>query len=198
MITFGWNGRSQSPECATEWNGRYRDDIRRFVKGDPGMIGAVAARLAGSADIYQASGHLPINSVNFITCELQRQAQRRQRRGQPRRRQRKLELELRLRRPNRRSNHRGVVRTANQEFRRHSHDVARSADVRSRRRGSPHPKRQQHNAYCQDNEISWFDWRLTQKNRSLLRFWQLLIAARRDFHFLPCRTSRPFLRGGDE
>ena len=59
-------------------------------------------------------------------------------------------------------------------------------------------QKRNNNAYCQDNEISWFDWRLTEKNRSLLRFWQLLIAARRDFHFLPCRTSRPFLRGGDE
>ena len=38
-----------------EWNGRYRDDIRRFVKGDPGMLGAVASRLAGSPDLYQLS-----------------------------------------------------------------------------------------------------------------------------------------------
>jgi glycogen operon protein len=37
------------------------------------------------------------------------------------------------------------------------------------------------NAYCQDNEISWFDWRLTERNRSLLRFWRLLIAARQKF-----------------
>ena len=51
-----------------EWNGRYRDDIRRFVKGDPGLVGAVASRIAGSADIYEADGELPINSVNFITC----------------------------------------------------------------------------------------------------------------------------------
>ena len=51
-----------------EWNGRYRDDMRRFVKGDPGLVGAVASRIAGSADIYHSSGHLPINSINFITC----------------------------------------------------------------------------------------------------------------------------------
>jgi isoamylase len=49
-----------------EWNGRYRDDIRRFVKGDPGLTGAVAARLGGSADIYQARGQTPGNSINFI------------------------------------------------------------------------------------------------------------------------------------
>ena len=47
-----------------EWNGRYRDDVRRFVKGDAGLVSEVASRIAGSADIYQSSGHLPINSVN--------------------------------------------------------------------------------------------------------------------------------------
>ena len=51
-----------------EWNGRFRDDVRRFVRGDPGLVGAVASRLGGSADIYQTSGHLPINSINFVTC----------------------------------------------------------------------------------------------------------------------------------
>src|SRR5262249_46174751 len=52
-------------------------------------------------------------------------------------------------------------------------------EVRRTQRGN-------NNAYCQDNEISWFDWRLTEKNRSLLRFWKLLIAARRYF-----RGGRP-------
>jgi isoamylase len=51
-----------------EWNGRYRDDIRRFVRGDGGLIGAVAERVAGSADLYEQRGHLPINSVNFLTA----------------------------------------------------------------------------------------------------------------------------------
>jgi glycogen operon protein len=50
------------------WNGHYRDDMRRFVGGDPGMVGKVASRIAGSADIYQTAGHMPINSINFITC----------------------------------------------------------------------------------------------------------------------------------
>ncbi len=50
-----------------EWNGRYRDDVRRFVKGDPGLIRAIASRLGGSADIYQHRGQTPENSINFIT-----------------------------------------------------------------------------------------------------------------------------------
>ena len=50
-----------------EWNGRYRDDVRRFVKGDPGLTGAIASRLGGSADIYEARGQTPDNSINFVT-----------------------------------------------------------------------------------------------------------------------------------
>jgi glycogen operon protein len=49
-----------------EWNGQYRDDIRRFVKGDPGMTARIASRLGGSADIYQ-DGQTPENSINFVT-----------------------------------------------------------------------------------------------------------------------------------
>ena len=52
----------------SEWNARFRDDIRRFVKGEPKMVGQVASRLAGSADLYVGGGGLPVNSINFVTC----------------------------------------------------------------------------------------------------------------------------------
>src|SRR5207244_754930 len=52
----------------SEWNGRYRDDIRRFWKGEPGMAGALATRICGSSDLYHASGRKPTHSINFITC----------------------------------------------------------------------------------------------------------------------------------
>ena len=51
-----------------EWNGRYRDVVRRFVRGDPGLAGEVATRIAGSADLYADDGRMPGNSINFITC----------------------------------------------------------------------------------------------------------------------------------
>src|SRR5437588_843658 len=51
-----------------EWNGRFRDDVRRFVRGDAGIVGQVANRISGSADLYEASGHLPLTSINFVTC----------------------------------------------------------------------------------------------------------------------------------
>ncbi len=51
-----------------EWNGKYRDELRRFVKGDPGMVPYLATRLAGSSDLYRGSGRAPWHSVNFVTC----------------------------------------------------------------------------------------------------------------------------------
>lgn len=51
-----------------EWNGKYRDDIRRFIRGDKGIISNVASRIGGSADIYQHERHSPQNSINFICC----------------------------------------------------------------------------------------------------------------------------------
>jgi len=51
-----------------EWNGKFRDDVRAFVRGDPGKIGSVAARITGSADMYGESNKLPTNSVNFVTA----------------------------------------------------------------------------------------------------------------------------------
>ena len=51
-----------------EWNGRYRDDVRRFWRGDDGMLGLFASRICGSADIYTKSGKGPESSINFVTC----------------------------------------------------------------------------------------------------------------------------------
>jgi glycogen operon protein len=52
----------------TEWNGKYRDAVRKFWKGDGGQMSEFATRLAGSSDLYQQSGRAPYASVNFITC----------------------------------------------------------------------------------------------------------------------------------
>jgi isoamylase len=52
----------------TEWNGRYRDSVRRYWKGDEGTLGDFAYRLTGSADLYETSGRLPSASVNFVTA----------------------------------------------------------------------------------------------------------------------------------
>jgi len=55
-------------ERFAEWNGRFRDDVRRFVKGDPGIVEHLAARLLGSPDIYTKPDYETYRSINFITC----------------------------------------------------------------------------------------------------------------------------------
>jgi glycogen operon protein len=187
-----------------EWNGRYRDDIRRFLKGVPGMIGAVAARLAGSADIYQSSGHLPINSINFVTChdgftlnDL-------------------VSYNDKHNEANGEDNRDGINENLswNCGFEGATEDPAIEA-LRERQiknfavilmlsRGVPmfvagdevrRTQKGNNNAYCQDNEISWFDWNLTEKNRSLLRFWKLLIATRKEFHARRDKRPSGFFKG---
>ncbi len=56
------------PVLWTEWNGKYRDSVRRFWKGDGGTAGEFATRLAGSSDLYQLTGRAPYASINFVTC----------------------------------------------------------------------------------------------------------------------------------
>jgi glycogen operon protein len=56
------------PVLWTEWNGKYRDSIRRFWKGDGGLVSELATRLAGSSDLYQPDGRKPYASINFVTC----------------------------------------------------------------------------------------------------------------------------------
>ena len=96
-----------------EWNGRYRDDVRRFWRGDEGMLGAFASRICGSEDIYAKSGKGPESSINFITCHdgftlndlvsYCRQTQPCQWREQPRRHERQFQRQLRGRRPDART-----------------------------------------------------------------------------------------------
>ena len=113
------------PPLWTEWNGKYRDTVRDFWRGEPSTLGEFASRLTGSSDLYEHSGRRPVASINFVTAHdgfthagpgvLQREAQRGQRRGQQRRREPQPVLELRRRgrdRPTRRPRRCGRGSTA--------------------------------------------------------------------------------------
>ncbi len=172
----------------SEWNGRFRDDIRRFVRSEPGMVGAVASRLAGSSDLYQQRGQSPINSINFVNChdgftlnDL-------------------VSYNEKHNLPNGEGNRDGINENLswNCGVEGHSTDTGVEA-LRNRQvrnfaallllaRGVPmfvagdevrRTQQGNNNAYCQDNEVSWFDWQLTGSNRGLLRFWKMLIAFRK-------------------
>jgi len=173
-----------------EWNGRFRDDIRRFVKGDPGLVGVVAARLAGSADLYQARGASPNNSINFVTChdgftlnDL-------------------VSYNSKHNEANGEGNRDGIDEnlSCNWGIEGETDDAVvealRAKQIRNfavlllLARGVPmfaagdevrRTQQGNNNPYCQDNEVSWFDWRLTGKNRDLLRFWKQMIAFRKRY-----------------
>jgi glycogen operon protein len=171
-----------------EWNGRYRDDVRRFVRGDPGMAGAVASRIGGSSDIYQTSGHLPINSVNFITCHdgftlndlVSYDSKHNEANGEEGRDGINDNLSWNC----------GVEGQTDDS----AIEALRSRQVRNfaaillLSRGVPmllsgdevrRTQKGNNNAYCQNNEISWTDWGLLRKHCDVFRFWRLMIGFRK-------------------
>jgi glycogen operon protein len=170
----------------TEWNGRFRDYVRRFWLGDTG-IGSFASRICGSSDLYQSSGKGPDSSLNFVTCHdgftLNDLVSYKQKHNDE-----------------------------NGEFSRDGSDANYSDNcgvegpsqdpaVESIRirliknflltlfgsRGVPmllggdefrRTQRGNNNAYCQDNEVSWFDWSLLEKHKEIYRFTRGMIAFR--------------------
>ncbi len=167
-----------------EWNGHFRDDIRRFVKGDEGMVKQVANRILGSPDIYHDPNREPNRSINFITChdgftlnDL-------------------VSFNQKHNMANRENNRDGA--DENFSWNCGVEGPSDSSDINQLRerqiknfltillcsQGTPmllmgdEVRRTQNgnnNAYCQDNDISWFDWDLIQKNQNILQFIKHLI-----------------------
>jgi isoamylase len=184
-----------------EWNGRYRDDIRRFVKGDPGLVGAVASRLGGSSDLYQGQGKLPINSINFITCHdgftlndlVSYNTKHNEANGEGNRdgindnlswncgeEGESLDPAVEALRERQIKNFAAILMLS-----RGVPMLVAGDEVRRTQRGN-------NNAYCQDNEISWFDWGLVDQNAAMYRFWNRMIKFRKSH---PALRRRYFFNG---
>jgi glycogen operon protein len=171
-----------------EWNGRFRDDVRRFVKGDTGMIGAVASRLGGSADLYQPRGQYPVNSINFVTCHdgftlndlVSYNAKHNEANGEDNRDGINDNLSWNCGVEGW-SNDPAVEALRNRQVRNFAAILLLSRGVPMLVAGDEVRRSQggNNNAYCQDNETSWFDWTLTDRNRDLFRFWKRMIEFRK-------------------
>ena len=141
------------PGLWTEWNGKYRDTVRDYWRGEPATLGEFASRLTGSSDLYEATGRRPSASINFVTCHdgftladlvsLQRETQRGQRRGQPRRRKPQPVVELRHRRSDRRPGDPDAAGPPDAQHHGHPDALAGNPDDHPRRRDRPHPAWQQ-------------------------------------------------------
>jgi glycogen operon protein len=171
-----------------EWNGRYRDSIRRFVRGDGGLIGEVASRISGSSDLYAGGGRLPINSVNFITCHdgftlhdlVSYNHKHNEANGEDNRDgydhnfSWNCGIEGATDEP-------AVLELRQRQARNHLAILMLSQGVPMLLAGDEllRSQRGNNNAYCQNNEISWVDWTLADRNTDFLRFVRELIKFRR-------------------
>jgi glycogen operon protein len=184
-----------------EWNGRYRDDVRRYWRGDRGMRGAMATRLSGSADLYQPGGRHPACSINFITSHdgftlndlVTYRDKHNLANGE----------DNRDGENNNYSSNFGVEGPTEQK----QIDAIRVAQIKNMlatlmlSQGVPmivagdefrRTQKGNNNAYCQDNEVSWIDWSLLENNAGLNRFCRTLIEFRRN---QPAVRRRNFLTG---
>lgn len=172
-----------------EWNGRYRDDVRGFWRGDEGTLGALATRLAGSSDLYEHDGRPPFCSINFVTShdgfsmnDL-------------------VSYKDKHNVANNEENCDGDNHNISDNYGVEGPTEIESVNlIRNRQiknmmatlllsQGVPmivsgdEVRRTQggnNNAYCQDNDTSWFDWDLVEQNSEMLRFVQGLIRFRRE------------------
>lgn len=171
-----------------EWNGKFRDDIRRFIKGDTNTVGLLASRLSGSADLYEDDGRAPFHGINFITSHdgftladlVSYNEKHNEANGEYNRDGTNdnaswncgVEGETDERQTN-------TLRL--QQQKNFAALLLLSHGVPMLLGGDEFGRTQlgNNNAYCHDNEISWVDWKLAEKNTDLLRFFSLLIEFRK-------------------
>ncbi len=172
----------------SEWNAEYRNAMRSFWRGDPGRAAEIGARLTGSADLYRKEGRAPSASVNFVTAHdgfTLRDL---------------VSYERKHNEANGEGNADGTDTnlSSNGGFEGETGDAAVNAyRARQQRnllatlllsRGTPmisggdeigRTQRGNNNAYCQDNQTSWYDWDLDDDRRGLLAFTRALVRIRR-------------------
>jgi isoamylase len=171
------------------WNGRYRDDIRRFWRGDNGMLGSFASRICGSADIYGKSGKGPESSINFVTCHdgftLNDLVSYRDKHNEA----------------NGENNRDGTNENFSANYGFEGETAERETETIRKRQiknflltllisrgvpmllGGDEFRRTQHgnnNAYCQDNATSWYEWGCLEKQQEIYQFARRMIAFRRE------------------
>ena len=176
------------PPLWAEWNGRYRDVVRRYWKGDDGQLAELGYRLTGSSDLYQRDGRHPTASINFITAHdgftLHDLVTYNEKHNEA----------------NREGNCDGTNHNDSYNYGVEGEtDDAQVNQVRDRQKrnllttlllsqGVPmicagdeidRTQSGNNNAYAQDNETSWFDWNLDGRRRILLEFTRMLVALRR-------------------
>ncbi|HUB66331.1 MAG TPA: glycogen debranching protein GlgX, partial [Candidatus Methylacidiphilales bacterium] len=171
-----------------EWNRRYRDDVRRFWRGDDGMVGLFASRICGSSDLYAKSGKGPECSINFITSHdgftlndlVSYQQKHNEANGEGNRDGAGDNLSCNYGFEGATENA-GIDSIRKRQIKNFLLTILVSRGV-PMLLGGDEFRRTQHgnnNAYCQDNETSWYDWRFLKQHQEIYRFTREMIAFRR-------------------
>jgi glycogen operon protein len=175
------------PVLWTEWNGKYRDSVRRFWRGDGGTVSELATRLAGSNDLYAHSGRQPYASINFVTAHdgftlhdlVSYNEKHNDANGEENRdgENNNLSWNNGAEGP---TDDPAVNATRERQKRNLLATLLLSQGVPMISHGDELGRTQQgnNNAYCQDNEISWINWNLTDEQKRLLELTSKLVAFR--------------------
>ncbi|MYR46499.1 glycogen debranching protein GlgX [Streptomyces sp. SID5910] len=189
------------PQLWSEWNGMYRDAVRDFWRGEEHTLGEFASRLTGSSDLYQHSRRRPRASVNFVTAhdgftlrdlvsynDKHNEANGEDNQdGESHNRSWNCGAEGRTKDPS-------VLELRGRQQRNFLATLLLSQGIPMLCHGDElgRTQRGNNNAYCQDNEISWIDWRLGEEQRALLDFARRVIALRAAH---PVLRRRRYFRG---
>jgi len=175
------------PPGWSEWNGHYRDTVRRFWRGDGGLIGDVASRLTGSSDMFGWGGRRPWASLNFVTCHdgftladlvsynnKHNEANAEQNRDGT---DANYSWNCGLEGP---THHKRIQNLRRQQMRNMMATLLLSQGVPMLLAGDEMGRSQggNNNAYCQDNELSWVDW--DNLDQDMLAFVRALIKLRHE------------------
>jgi glycogen operon protein len=177
------------PVLWAEWNGRYRDTVRRFWKGDSGLLSDFAYRLTGSSDLYEMDGRRPYASINFVTahdgftlCDLVSYNEKHNEANGDNNSDganNNDSWNMGVEGP---TDDAAINELRERQIRNFLTTLILSQGVPMLCGGDEFARSQKgnNNAYCQDNELTWFDWKLSPSRERLMEFTAKLIHLRRD------------------
>jgi isoamylase len=184
-----------------EWNGRYRDIVRRFVRGDKGLIAELATRICGSSDLYEPQGRLPISSINFVTCHdgftlydlFSYNNKHNVANGENNQDGCNENYSFNCGIEGETENP-GILQLRRKQAKNVFAILLLSQGVPMLLAGDEFLNTQygNNNAYCQNNGLTWLDWDMSLQNADMLRFAQQMIALRKRH---PSIMRRRFLTG---
>nr|AGI19289.1 GlgX2 [Cyanobacterium sp. CLg1] len=191
------------PVLWSEWNGRYRDTVRNFWRGEKSILAEFAYRVTGSSDLYQDNGRTPSASINFITAHdgftlndlVSYNHKHNDANGEENKDGEQFNHSWNCGEEGD-SKDPEVLSLRNQQRRNFLVTLMLSQGVPMLTAGDEIGRTQKgnNNAFCQDNEISWVDWSLEHKNAELLKFVRDLIDLR---HQHPVFRRRKWFQGQD-